>query len=63
MANPWLAHLSKFYKANKATMSYTQAMKAARASYKPTGVSASAPATKKKSRGKKSRGKKTRGKK
>ena len=33
--NPWLIHLDKFYKANKTKMSYTEAMKAAKKSYKP----------------------------
>ena len=63
MANPWLAHLAKFYKANKSKMSYTQAMKAARASYKP--MSTGAPATKKRRSSKKKgrKGRKTRGKK
>ena len=63
MANPWLAHLGKFYKANKAKMSYTQAMKAARASYKP--MATGAPATKKRRSSKKKgkKGRKTRGKK
>ena len=63
MANPWLAHLAKFYKANKAKMSYTQAMKAARPSYKP--MSTGAPATKKRRsrRNKGGKGRKTRSKK
>ena len=33
--NPWLKHLGEFYKANKTKMSYTEAMKAAKKSYKP----------------------------
>ena len=32
--NPWLIHLKKFYAANKGRMSYAQAMKAAKATYK-----------------------------
>ena len=32
--NPWLIHLRKFYAANKGKMSYSQAMKAAKATYK-----------------------------
>lgn len=35
MPNAWLTHLKKFYAANKDKMSYSQAMKAAKASYKP----------------------------
>jgi hypothetical protein len=37
MANAWISHLKSFYAKNKKTMSYAQAMKAARASYKPKG--------------------------
>ena len=33
--NPWLVHLDNFYKANKTKMSYTEAMKDAKKSYKP----------------------------
>lgn len=32
--NPWLTHLQKYYAANKSKMSYRQAMKAAKATYK-----------------------------
>tara|TARA_R100000149_G_C5829968_1_gene105911 strand:+ start:116 stop:241 length:126 start_codon:yes stop_codon:yes gene_type:complete len=32
--NPWLAHLKKFYNANKSKMSYKQAMKEAKKTYK-----------------------------
>ena len=35
MPNAWLTHLKKFYAANKSKMSYAQAMKAAKATYKP----------------------------
>tara|TARA_R100000149_G_C5781774_1_gene77373 strand:+ start:441 stop:566 length:126 start_codon:yes stop_codon:yes gene_type:complete len=34
MANPWLTHLKKFYNANKSKMSYKQAMKEAKKTYK-----------------------------
>ena len=34
MANPWLTHLKAFYAKNKSKMSYAQAMKAAKATYK-----------------------------
>ena len=34
MANPWLIHLKAFYAKNKSKMSYAQAMKAAKATYK-----------------------------
>ena len=37
MANPWLAHLKKFYAANKTKMSYKQAMKEAKKTYKKEG--------------------------
>ena len=40
MANPWLTHLKKFYAANKAKMTYAQAMKAAKATYKKTATAA-----------------------
>ena len=33
--NPWLAHLKKFYNAIKSKMSYKQAMKEAKKTYKP----------------------------
>ena len=32
--NPWLSHLKAFYAKNKSKMSYSQAMKAAKATYK-----------------------------
>ena len=50
MPNAWLTHLKKFYAANKTKMSYSQAMKAAKASYKPVSKVTKA---KKKSRKKK----------
>ena len=31
--NPWISHLKAFYAKNKSKMSYSQAMKAAKASY------------------------------
>ena len=34
MPNPWLTHLKAFYAKNKSKMSYAQAMKAAKTSYK-----------------------------
>ena len=34
MSNPWLIHLKAFYAKNKSRMSYSQAMKAAKATYK-----------------------------
>jgi hypothetical protein len=37
MANLWLKHLAAFYAKNKKTMSYSQAMKAAKASYTKVG--------------------------
>ena len=44
MPNPWISHLKAFYAKNKGKMSYAQAMKAARASYKKGGkASASEP--------------------
>jgi hypothetical protein len=49
MPNPWISHLKAFYAKNKSKMSYAQAMKSARASYKPK-ASAAAP---KKKRGRK----------
>ena len=36
MPNAWLIHLKKFYAANKGKMSYSQAMKAAKSTYKKT---------------------------
>lgn len=57
--NPWIVYLGKFYKANKSKMSYKQAMKVARESYKKSGASSVAPATKKR-RSSKKRGKKGR---
>ena len=33
-ANPWLTHLKAFYAKNKSKMSYSQAMKAAKATYR-----------------------------
>ena len=48
MPNAWLTHLKSFYAKNKSKgMSYSQAMKAAKATYKKTGK------TKKKSQNKK----------
>ena len=38
MANPWLIHLKAFYAKNKSKMSYAQAMKAAKATYKKKGA-------------------------
>ena len=38
MANSWITHLKAFYAKNKSKMSYSQAMKAARASYKKAEV-------------------------
>ena len=35
MTNPWLTHLKAFYAKNKSKMSYSQAMKAAKKTYKP----------------------------
>ena len=35
MANKWILHLKAFYAKNKGKMSYSQAMKAARKTYKP----------------------------
>jgi len=32
--NPWLAHLAKFWSKNKTKMSYKEAMKKAKATYK-----------------------------
>ena len=52
MANRWLIHLKKFYAANKSKMSYAQAMKAAKATYKK-GATAEAPKKKKRGRKKK----------
>ena len=37
MSNPWLSHLKAFYAKNKSKMSYSQAMKAAKATYKKVG--------------------------
>ena len=37
MANPWLIHLKAFYAKNKSKMSYRQAMKAAKSTYKKKG--------------------------
>ena len=37
MANKWILHLRQFYAKNKKTMSYSQAMKAAKASYTKVG--------------------------
>ena len=34
MANPWLTHVKAFYAKNKGKMSYSQALKAAKATYK-----------------------------
>ena len=45
MANPWLAHLKKFWASNKGKMSYKQAMVAAKKTY--TKKSSSAPKKKK----------------
>jgi hypothetical protein len=38
MANAWLAHLKKFWSKNKNKMSYSQAMVAAKKTYKPKKV-------------------------
>jgi hypothetical protein len=35
--NPWLKHLAAYYSKHKKTMSYSQAMKAAKATYKKVG--------------------------
>lgn len=35
MANAWLTHLKDFYAKNKSKMSYKQAMKEAKKTYKP----------------------------
>ena len=35
--NPWLAHLRAFWAKNKSKMSYRQAMKAAKKTYKKVG--------------------------
>ena len=35
MTNAWLTHLKAFYAKNKSKMSYSQAMKAAKKTYKP----------------------------
>jgi hypothetical protein len=51
MPNAWISHLRAFYAKNKSKMSYSEAMKAARASYKKGG--AKAPAKKKRGRAKK----------
>jgi hypothetical protein len=37
MPNAWLSHLRAFYAKNKSKMSYSQAMKAAKASYTKVG--------------------------
>lgn len=50
MANPWLTHLKAFYAKNKSKMSYSQAMKAAKATYKRGGGKAAADGEKKKPR-------------
>ena len=34
MPNAWITHLKQFYAKNKSKMSYAQAMKAARSTYK-----------------------------
>ena len=39
MANPWLQHLKAFYAKNKGSMSYSQAMKAAKKTYTKKGAS------------------------
>ena len=38
MANPWISHLKAFYAKNKSKMSYKQAMKAAKSTYKKGGA-------------------------
>ena len=48
MPNAWISHLQAYYAKNKSKMSYAEAMKAARASYKPK-----AAAAQKKKRGRK----------
>jgi len=50
MPNRWISHLKAFYAKNKSKMSYAQAMKAARPSYKKGSGKAEAP---KKKRGRK----------
>ena len=50
--NPWIQHLSVFWKANKGKMSYRQAMTAAKKTYKKKG-SSSAEAPKRRRRKKK----------
>ena len=47
--NPWLTHLKAFYAKNKSRMSYSQAMKAAKATYKKKGTVA-APKKKRKTK-------------
>ena len=50
MANPWLTHLKAFYAKNKSTMSYSQAMKAAKATYKKKGSKSAENGEKKKTK-------------
>ena len=38
MANSWLIHLKAYYAKHKGTISYAQAMKAAKATYKKKGA-------------------------
>ena len=40
MANPWLVHLKAYYAKHRGKMSYAQAMKAAKATYKKKGAAA-----------------------
>jgi len=55
MANAWLIHLKQFWAKNKGKMSYKQAMKSARATYKKGGAKAEdAPKKKRRRRKKKS---------
>ena len=53
MANPWLQHLKAFYQKNRSKMSYSQAMKAAKATYTKKGASSGGEKKKSKRRRKK----------
>jgi len=46
--NPWLTHLKAFYAKNKSKMSYSAAMKAARATYSKKGKASADSGEKKK---------------
>ena len=52
--NPWLVHLKAFYAKNKSKMSYSQAMKAAKATYSKKGAKSNGDAKKGKKKTKKS---------